>query len=242
MHDHHRRRLRRRSASSALPLVDGWQGGDHHGTQIPKEHRMTATPPVRIRVTRHPGDPAAEVTVGRSYQATIDQDGRAVVIAGDAAAGARFEPDEYEFTRWWFRNSRDPGYQGDGWRWTLSLWLPGVPLPRWVRLRRPTIAEAHEALQARRDTGHWPPWMLDLLPLTGEQRAAVWREQAAFACSMGAHVWRDPEAPARPLSEREVSEQDNCRRCRVARVVVDPADGRGRHYVFRSTDPDGEAA
>jgi hypothetical protein len=209
---------------------------------------MTAIPPVRVRVTRHPADPLAEVTVGRTYQATIDEDGRAVVVPGGAGAGAWLEPGEYKLTRWWFRNSHDPGYQGDGWRWSLSLWLPGVSLPRWARRHRPTTGEDQVAMQARQEFGSGPPWTLKLLPLTGEQRAAVWaewlavqREQAAFACSMGAHVWSDPEAAARPLSGRQVGDQDDCRHCPVVRVVIDP-DDRGPHYVFTRRDPADQAA
>jgi hypothetical protein len=201
---------------------------------------MTATtPPVRVRITRHPADAPADVTVGRTYQADVDPGGVAVVTAGGAGAGARLQPGEYEFARWWLRNSRDPGFQGDGWRWSLSLWLPGIRLPRWWRLRRPTIVEEHAASQAHRELGHWPPWTLDLLPLTGEQVAAVWaewlavqREQAALACSAGAHVWTDPRAAAQPVRQRAPGDQDECANCPTVRVVVDPDDGRGRHYVF----------
>lgn len=72
--------------------------------------------------------------------------------------------------RW--RNSREPAFQGDGWRWTLSFWIPGIPLPRW--------GLCYDGRMVRRSPGSRnPAWHLDLLPLTRTQRKSVYQEWRA---------------------------------------------------------------
>jgi hypothetical protein len=138
---------------------------------------MITSPPVRVRVTRKPADPLAEVAVGRTYLVLVDEDGRAVVAG--AAVASRLEPDEYEFTRWRVRHSDDPGYQGDGWRWSLSLRLPGIRLPHRNRLRPSSAAETLVVMQIQRELGVDAPFTLDMVPLTSDQRAAVLTEWLA---------------------------------------------------------------
>jgi hypothetical protein len=63
------------------------------------------------------------------------------------------------------RNSHDPEFQGDGWRWSLSLLLPNVLL--WRSPRR---------------NDQWAdcpvpgPFTLDMLPLTRQQRRTCFME------------------------------------------------------------------
>lgn len=69
-------------------------------------------------------------------------------------------------------NAQDPEFQGDGWRWTLSLWLPGVPLPWWG-----LSFDGHRV--RRTPESRNPLFHLDLLPLTRAQRQAVYQEWRA---------------------------------------------------------------
>jgi hypothetical protein len=82
-----------------------------------------------------------------------------------------------------FRNARDPEYQGDGWRWSLSLWLPGIPLS-WWRLNFEGMR-----IRNRPRTGRFvvpsPLFHLDLVPLTEAQRKAVYREWYAVQQELG---------------------------------------------------------
>lgn len=75
-----------------------------------------------------------------------------------------------------WRNADDPTFQGDGWRWTLSLLLPHLPLP--IRLvgrdGRTPMGTVARIMQA--DHGIAPPFGLDMLPLTTDQRLACWAE------------------------------------------------------------------
>jgi hypothetical protein len=78
------------------------------------------------------------------------------------------------------RNARDPLFQGDGWRWSLSLWLPGIPLPRWKLnfegLRVPRVPRRDGQFLPGSLVVPGPMWHLDLLPLTTDQRRAVYWE------------------------------------------------------------------
>jgi hypothetical protein len=67
--------------------------------------------------------------------------------------------------RRWVRNSSDPLFQGDGWRWTLSLLLPNVLL--WSDPMR-NDRWGHTPVRA--------PFTLDMVVLTTEQKRACFAE------------------------------------------------------------------
>ena len=75
-----------------------------------------------------------------------------------------------------WRNSQDPDFQGDGWRWTLCLLLPNILL--WTR---PAWNERWAATPVR------GPFTLDMLPLTVTQRRACliewWTTQQRYAAA-----------------------------------------------------------
>ena len=68
------------------------------------------------------------------------------------------------------RNSRDPQFQGDGWRWTLSLAIPQVRIPGlWLN----NFGFGYRPGPRSRRTC---PYTIDLLVLTEEQRRWVYAE------------------------------------------------------------------
>jgi hypothetical protein len=104
-----------------------------------------------------------------------------------------------------FRNSRDPQFQGDGWRWTLSFWLPEreIDPSSW-----PLVAKLFDGGRFDRDLDGIPvigPWLQRVLefwsvgpericnlPLTADQRAACWAEWEAFTQDQARqHLGRD---------------------------------------------------
>jgi hypothetical protein len=85
-------------------------------------------------------------------------------------------------------NARDPEFQGDGWRWTLSFWLPEreIDPANWPILRRLFDGSHFDRAAGRvpflnRLLDFWSigPERICNLPLTSAQREACWREWEA---------------------------------------------------------------
>ena len=89
-------------------------------------------------------------------------------------------PELAEGRRLW-GNAWDPEFQGDGWRWTLSLLLPGILVGR-VRQGRPHVPVG-------------APVTLDMAVLTVEQRQSCYAEwletQRLYAQWEAEAMWRD---------------------------------------------------
>jgi hypothetical protein len=74
------------------------------------------------------------------------------------------------------RHADDPSFQGDGWRWTLSLLLPNVLLPLRLVGRDGQTPMGTIARIMREEHGAPPPFTFDMLPLTSAQRIVCWAE------------------------------------------------------------------